>query len=60
MLNYLMNTNDCYPNAYVAYRILSTISIANVERSFSKFKLIKIYSINDKCNFRLRFSVFFS
>lgn len=36
---------DCYPNIFVAYRILFTIPInmASAERSFSKLKLLKNY-----------------
>lgn len=45
ILNYLKNMDDCYPNAYIAYRILLTIpvTVASAERSFSKLKLIKTY-----------------
>ncbi|PRQ40050.1 putative HAT dimerization domain-containing protein [Rosa chinensis] len=37
--------NGCYPNAWIAYRILLTIPVivASAERSFSKLKLIKSY-----------------
>ena len=36
---------DCYPNIFVAYRILFTIPIivASAERSFSKLKLLNNY-----------------
>ena len=36
---------DCFPNACIAYRILLTISVtvATVEKSFSKLKLLKTY-----------------
>jgi hypothetical protein len=36
---------DCYPNAFIAYHILFTVSItvASAERSFSKLKLLKNY-----------------
>ena len=36
---------DCYPNVFVAYRILLTIHVivASAERSFSKLKLLKNY-----------------
>ena len=44
VLNYLKRL-DSFPNAYIAYRILLTISvtIGSVERRFSKLKLIKSY-----------------
>ncbi|KAK4557212.1 hypothetical protein RGQ29_007111 [Quercus rubra] len=44
VLNYLKRL-DSFPNAYIAYRILLTIpvTVASVERSFSKLKLIKSY-----------------
>ena len=37
---------DCFPNAYIAYRIMLTIpvTISSIERSFSKLKLIKFLS----------------
>src|SRR6266498_5030356 len=40
-----VTTVDCYPNIYVAYRILLTIpvTVASAERSFSKLKLLKNY-----------------
>ena len=45
VLNYLKEMDGCFPNAWIAYRILLTIpvTVASVERSFSKFKLIKSY-----------------
>ncbi|XP_042410187.1 zinc finger MYM-type protein 1-like [Zingiber officinale] len=45
VLNYLKKMDSCYPNAYIAYRILLTIpvTVASAERSFSKLKLIKTY-----------------
>ncbi|XP_024195635.1 zinc finger MYM-type protein 1-like [Rosa chinensis] len=45
VLNYLKKMDGCFPNAYVAYRILLTIqvTVASAERSFSKLKLIKTY-----------------
>ncbi|XP_042415109.1 uncharacterized protein LOC122004259 [Zingiber officinale] len=45
VLNHLKDVDDCYLNAYIAYRILLTISVivATAERSFSKLKLIKNY-----------------
>ncbi|XP_022871000.1 zinc finger MYM-type protein 1-like [Olea europaea var. sylvestris] len=45
VLNYIKRMNCCFANAWVAYRILLTIpvTVASVERSFSKLKLIKSY-----------------
>ena len=47
MLNYLCQNKleNGFPNLFVALRILLTlpISVASVERSFSKLKLIKTY-----------------
>ena len=36
---------DCYPNVSIAYRLLLTVpvTVASVERSFSKLKLLKNY-----------------
>jgi hypothetical protein len=36
---------NCYPNIFVAYRILFTIpiTVASAKRSFSKLKLLKNY-----------------
>ncbi|KAI8529141.1 hypothetical protein RHMOL_Rhmol12G0203300 [Rhododendron molle] len=45
VLNYLKHMEDCFPNSWIAYRILLTISVtvASGERSFSKLKQIKNY-----------------
>ena len=45
VLNYLKQMDGCYPNAWIAYKILLTIpvTVASAERSFSKLKLIKYY-----------------
>lgn len=45
ILNYLKDMAACYPNAWVAYRVLLTIpvTVASAERTFSKLKLIKSY-----------------
>ena len=45
VLNHLMEFDYCYPNAWIAYRVLLTIPVtdASGERSFSKLKLIKNY-----------------
>jgi hypothetical protein len=44
VLDYL-KCRDCFPNASIAYRILLIIlvTVALVERSFSKLKLLKPY-----------------
>jgi len=44
ILNYIKRINS-FPNTYIAYRIMLTISVsvALAERSFSKLKLIKSY-----------------
>ncbi|KAL9293065.1 putative HAT dimerization domain-containing protein [Arabidopsis thaliana] len=40
-----VNTIGCYPNIFIAYRILLTtlVTVASMERSFSKLKLLKNY-----------------
>jgi len=44
ILNYIKRI-DSFPNAYIAYRIILTISllVASVKRSLSKLKIINIY-----------------
>ena len=44
ILNYIKKINY-FQNAYIAYRIVLTITVlvASAERSFSKLKLIKFY-----------------
>ncbi|XP_026419447.1 zinc finger MYM-type protein 1-like [Papaver somniferum] len=45
VLQFLLRMGGCYPNAWIAYRILLTIpvTVASAERSFSKLKLIFSY-----------------
>ncbi|KAK3198726.1 hypothetical protein Dsin_022141 [Dipteronia sinensis] len=45
VLEYIKNIHICFPNTWIAYRILLTIpvTVATAERSFSKLKLIKNY-----------------
>lgn len=45
VLNFIKELNGCYPNVWIAYRILLTVpvTVASAERSFSKLKLIKNY-----------------
>ncbi|KAL7582216.1 uncharacterized protein LOC111901644 [Lactuca sativa] len=40
-----VKVEDCYPNVFIAYRILLTIpvTVASAERNFSKLKLLKNY-----------------
>ena len=49
-LNYLLKTHlfELYPNVYIALRILLTcpVTVASAERSFSKLKLIKTFSLS--------------
>jgi len=43
ILNYIKRI-DSFPNAYITYRIMLTISllVASIKRSFSKIKKLKI------------------
>ena len=45
VLDYWKMMDSCFPNVWIAYRILLTIpvTVASAERSFSKLKLIKLY-----------------
>ncbi|XP_058222957.1 uncharacterized protein LOC131332676 [Rhododendron vialii] len=45
VLNHLKTMDNCFPNSWIAYRILLTIpvTVASGERNFSKLKLIKNY-----------------
>ena len=45
VLDYMKMMDFCFPNVWIAYRILLTIPVivASAERSFSKLKLIKSY-----------------
>ena len=45
MVDYLKKMDGCFPNAYIAYKILLTIpvTVASAERSFSKLKPIKTF-----------------
>ena len=45
VLQFLKRADECYPNIWIAFRIMLTIpvSVASAERSFSKLKLIKTY-----------------
>ena len=45
VLTHLNSRASCFPNAWVAYRILLTIpiTVVSAERSFSKLKMIKSY-----------------
>ncbi|XP_012847999.1 PREDICTED: zinc finger MYM-type protein 1-like [Erythranthe guttata] len=45
VLNYLKEMNTCFPNTWIAYRILIIVhvTVASAERSFSKLKLLKSY-----------------
>ncbi|CAA0394444.1 unnamed protein product [Arabidopsis thaliana] len=46
VLNFLKKFEGCYPNTWIAFRVMLTVpvSVASAERSFSKLKLIKSYS----------------
>ena len=45
VFDYLKMMYSCFPNVWIAYKILLTIPVTVVfaERSFSKLKLIKLY-----------------
>ena len=45
VLDYIKMMDCCFPNVWIAYRILLTIpiTVASAERSFSKLKLIKSF-----------------
>ena len=45
VLKHMQAMEGCFPNAWIAYRILLTIpvTVASIERNFSKLKLIKSY-----------------
>ena len=45
VLDYLKMMDSCFPNVWIAYKILLTIpvTVASVERSLSKLKLIKSF-----------------
>ncbi|XP_026424696.1 uncharacterized protein LOC113321002 [Papaver somniferum] len=43
VLNFLKDMEGCYPNAFIAYLLTISVTVASAERSFSKLKLIKNY-----------------
>ncbi|XP_060959360.1 uncharacterized protein LOC133030585 [Cannabis sativa] len=63
VLSYIKEVDGCYPNAWIAYRILLTIpvTVAHAERSFSKLRVGPEYDkywrkLND-CNEALLFAL---
>ncbi|KAL8481641.1 hypothetical protein ACS0TY_027957 [Phlomoides rotata] len=54
-MNYLKEMEDCFPNTYIAYKILLTVpvTLASAERSFSKLKFIKTFLLSTMSQDRL-------
>ncbi|KAL8548245.1 hypothetical protein ACS0TY_007532 [Phlomoides rotata] len=55
VMNYLKEMDGCFPNAYIAYKILLTIpvTVASAKRSFSKLKIIKTFIRSTMSQYRL-------